>query len=176
MREFEARDLDSAFLLFNDTAVQKYLSPLNRRTREQMKFTLQNFSKRWRERGFGYWCISENNGSKMIGYCGFQYFDETRDVEISFAYFEDFWGRGYAAEAANAALKFGFEKLSLARVFGATHPQNVASRRVLEKLGMVFEKETTHYGIDTVTYSISCEDFAAVGGTFQLIYKNFIEQ
>ena len=98
-----------------------------------MKLTVQNFSKRWRERGFGLWSVSEKNSDEMFGYCGFQYFDETLDVEISFAYFEDFWGRGFAAEAANAALKFGFEKLSLVRIFAATHPENIASRRVLKK-------------------------------------------
>lgn len=159
LRMFEARDLDSAFRLFNDEEVQKYLSPENRRTRERMKVTLQNFVKRWRERGFGLWCVSEKSGDKMYGYCGFQHFDETPDAEVLFAFFKDFWGKGFATEAAKACLKFGFEELHFEKVFAATHPENTASVGVLEKIGMTFEKRNAHYGIDTVRYVNSRDDF-----------------
>lgn len=173
LRMFEVRDLDSAFRLFNDDAVQKYLAPQNRRTREQMKTTLQNFLQRWQERGFGLWRVSEKGSDKMFGYCGFQYLDKTLDVEISFAFFKDFWGKGFAAEAANVCLRFGFEELLFAKVYAATHPDNLASRGVLGKIGMDFEISTTHYGIDVVTYSISRGDFSPAEKSYKLTYQNF---
>lgn len=173
LRMFEAGDLESAFRLFNDEEVQKYLLPENRRTREHMKVTLQNFVKRWRERGFGLWCVCEKNGGQMLGYCGFQYFDKTLDVEILFAFFKEFWGNGFAPEAARACLRLGFEELRLERVFAAVHPENTASRRVLEKIGMTLEKSSTHYGVDTMTYVISRSDFEPSQDIYNLIYGNF---
>ncbi len=173
LRMFEDRDLDSAFRLFNDDDVQKYLSPENRRTRERMKITLQNFVGRWTERGFGLWCVGEKCGGEMLGYCGFQYFDETPEVEIMFAFFKDYWGRGFATEAANACLKFAFQELAPAKVSAVTHPENMASRYVLEKIGMVYEERMAHYGMDTVTYSISRCRFKPSEDIYKLTYKKF---
>ena len=172
LRMFEAGDLDSAFRLFNDEEVQKYLSSENRRTCEQMKFTLRNLVKRWQERGFGLWCVSEKGSDKMFGYCGFQYLDKTPDVEVLFAFFKDYWGKGFATEAAKACLKFGFEELHLKKMFAATHPENTASRCVLEKIGMVCQEKTTHYGIDTITYVISHCNFDPPEDIYKLTYNN----
>jgi len=172
LRMFEAGDLDSAFRLFNDEEVQKYLSSENRRTCEQMKFTLRNLVKRWQERGFGLWCVSEKGSDKMFGYCGFQYLDKTPDVEVLFAFFKDYWGKGFATEAAKASLKFAFEELQLEKVFAVTHPKNTASRSVLEKIGMTFEKRNAHYGIDTITYVISRRDFEPSVDIYKLTYNN----
>jgi len=90
LRMFEARDLDSAFRLFNDDDVQKYLSPENKRTRKRLKITLEKLRLRWEERGFGIWCVCEKPSKKMIGYCGFQYLDKTRNIEIVFAYLKEY--------------------------------------------------------------------------------------
>ncbi len=172
LRKFEERDLDLAFRLFNDGDVQRYLSPENRRTREQMKITLQNFNKRWKERGFGMWCASQKNGSEMLGYCGFQYFDETSDMEIIFAFFKDCWGKEFATETANACLQFAFEELSAAKVFAVTHPENLASRHVLEKIGMIYEKRMPHYQMETITFSICRSDFVSANYIYKLTREN----
>lgn len=172
LRAFEARDLDAAVRLFGDDEVQKYLVPENKRTVERMKITFRNVVRRWRERGFGLWCVAEKSADKMCGYCGFQYFDETPDVEIVFAFFKDCWGKGVASEAAKASLRFGFEELRFERVFAATHPENAASRRVLEKIGMTFEKRNTHYGIETISYVIACRDFRRSEGVYKLTYDD----
>lgn len=176
LRMFEARDLDFAFRLFNDDEVQKYISPENRRTREQMKVALQNFVKRWQERGFGLWCVSEKSGGKMFGYGGFQYFDRTTDVEVLFAFSRNFWGKGFATETAKACLRFGFEELRLEKIFAAVHFQNTASRRVLEKIGMTYEKREPHYGVDTIVYVISRDDFEPPEDIYKLIYGSFDKQ
>ena len=173
LRMFEARDLDSAFRLFNDEEVQKYLSPENRRNREQMKVTLRNFVKHWKERGFSLWCAGEKGDDKMSGYCGLQSFDKTSDVEVLFGFFKDCWGKGFATESAKACLKFGFEELHLEKVFATVHPENTASRRILEKIGMTFEKRNIHYGIDTIIYVISRHDFEPSGDIYKLTYNKF---
>ncbi len=174
LRMFEARDLDSAWRLFNDLEVQKYLAPENRRTRERLKITLHNAVEYWKQRGFGLWCVGEKSRDTMRGYCGFQHLDETPAIETVFAFHKSAWGKGFATEAANASLRFGFEELKLEKLYAATHPENAASRCVLERVGMVFENRATHYGIDTVTYSISRGDFKSRGDFYKLVYKEFI--
>lgn len=72
LRMFEAKDLETAYRLFNDADVQKYLSPKNRRTREQLEVLLETFVGYWRIKGFGLWCATEEHIGEMIGYCGFQ--------------------------------------------------------------------------------------------------------
>ncbi|MDQ3130337.1 MAG: GNAT family N-acetyltransferase [Acidobacteriota bacterium] len=105
LRMFEADDFDAAYLLFSDTDVQKYLSPANRRTPEQMRVTLEKLATRWLERGFGIWCVCDKNSGGVIGYSGFQYFEKSSEVEILFGYLKEFWGNGYATEAARACLR-----------------------------------------------------------------------
>ncbi len=155
LRMFEAKDLEAAYKLFNDADVQKYLSPQNRRTREQLEISLKKFVGRWKERGFGMWCVTEKHIGKMIGYCGFQSFEQTADVEIVFGYLKEFWGKGVATEALQACLNFGMEKMSFEQIFAVTNPANMGSIRVLEKSGMSFLKREFHYGMETVIYSIS---------------------
>ena len=129
LRMFEVGDFDSVLQLFNDDEVQKYLSPENRRTPEQLEVTLKKMLERWKERGFGLWCVSDRESNKMLGYCGFQYFDQTFNVEIVFAFLKDSWAKGFATEAASAGLKFGFEELSFEKVFATTHPDFFQTRR-----------------------------------------------
>lgn len=155
LRMFEARDLETAYRLFNDADVQKYLSPKNRRTREQLGVMLENFVRYWSEKGFGLWCVTEKHIGEMIGYCGFQNFEKTENVEIVFGYLKEYWGKGAATEALCACLNFGMDKLSFNKIFAVTNPENIGSIRVLEKSGMSFLEREFHYGMETVIYSVS---------------------
>ncbi len=155
LRMFEAKDLEAVYALFNDSEVQKYLSPKNRRTRRQLEVLLEKNFRYWNDKGFGLWCVTEKRIGEMIGYCGFQRFDKSEDVEIVFGFLKENWGRGFATEAATACLKFGFEKLYFKKIFAATNPENIASLRVLEKTEMTFLKKEFHYEMETVIYSIS---------------------
>ena len=167
LRMFEPKDLDAAYVLFNDVEVQKYLSPQNQRNREQLKNLLEKCLKYWGERGFGMWCVTEKNVGKMIGYCGFQYFDKTTEIEIVFGYLKEYWGKGIATEAAQVCLKYGFEQLSLKNIFAVTDPNNIASQRVLEKLRMLLCEKIVHYEMNTVTYTISKNQYQSLTQFFK---------
>ena len=155
LRMFRAEDLDAVYHLFSDADVQKYLSVDNKRTREQLKITLKNLVSRWDERGFGLWCVTEKETDDIIGYCGFQYFDNLPDVEMVFAFLKKTWGNGFATEAAKACLRFWFEELTLAEIVAAASPENIASLRVLEKIGMRYLEKSARYRMELTSYSIS---------------------
>jgi ribosomal-protein-alanine N-acetyltransferase len=70
-----------------------------------------------------------------------------------------YWGMGLGTEAASAALKYGFEVAKLERVVAVAKPENIASRRVMEKVGMNYEKDAYFYNNNVVYYSISQEAY-----------------
>lgn len=92
------------------------------------------------ERGFGLWAVEIVGVAPFAGFIGLSVprFEApfTPCVEIGWRLAAEHWGRGFATEGARAALKFGFDSLGLEEIVSFTVPENVRSRRVMEKLGM----------------------------------------
>ncbi len=105
-------------------------------------------------RGFCFWRLIDKNTQEMIGFCGLQPLAETPDIEIGWWLARNFWGKGLATEPAREALRDGFERAHLQRIVAIAQPENLASIHVMEKLGMRFERETTHRGVRVVLYAI----------------------
>ena len=84
--------------------------------------------------------VEPRDGGGSLGWCGLSRYDAThRSVSLGYCYSTDAWGQGFATEAAEALLDWAFEHLDLNRVQAETDTRNVASARVLEKLGFVRE-------------------------------------
>ncbi len=71
-----------------------------------------------------------------VGWCGLKNYPDIHEVDLGYRFMKKFWGQGYATEAAHACLKYGFETLNLTRIVARSVPQNVASIKVMQKLGM----------------------------------------
>jgi len=100
------------------------------------------------ELGYAPFVIVMKDGDKFIGSGGVVPVEDTPDVEIAYHFLPSAWGKGYATEAATAILAFGFENARLKEIIGLAYPDNVASWRVLEKVGMRFVGTATYYGIE----------------------------
>jgi len=72
--------------------------------------------------------------------------DGVNEVEIGYAFYAPYWGKGYATEIAKACVAMGYERLGLSSVVAITAPSNRASQRVLEKAGLVYERDILHEG------------------------------
>lgn len=94
----------------------------------------------YRRLGFGMYLTELKEGRTPIGICGLVKRASLKDVDIGFALFPQFWGKGYAQEAASAVLAFGKSALRLRRIVAVTTHDNRDSIRVLEKLGLRFER------------------------------------
>lgn len=90
--------------------------------------------------GFGLWHVSRRSDGEPVGMCGLLKRDILPDVDIGYAFLPPHWGQGYAFEAADATLRHGVRKFGLRRVVGVVSEGNAGSIRVLEKLGMRFER------------------------------------
>ena len=139
----------------SDPAVMRYISDgkpwPDERIREFVSRQLAHFDK------FGY-CLRKlvhKETSEMIGFCGLQPLDGTPETEIGWWLARAWWGKGLATEAARTALHDGFERAGLERIVAVAMPANRASLHVMEKLGMKYERETTHRGFSVVLYAAS---------------------
>ena len=90
--------------------------------------------------GFGLWHVARRSDGAPVGMCGLLRRDILPDVDVGYAFLPEFWGQGYAFEAAAATLRQAADKFRLSRVIGVVSEGNTGSIRVLEKLGMSFER------------------------------------
>jgi RimJ/RimL family protein N-acetyltransferase len=136
-------DLDDLWALYCNLNITKYI-PDAPRTRAEAQEELE-----WHMHGhpqhpeLGLWATIHKATGKFIGRCGLLPWtiEGQYDVEVAYTIAEEFWGQGLGTEAAQAILQYGFEKLNLSRLICLTVPENVASQKVAEKIGMNFEKE-----------------------------------
>ena len=90
--------------------------------------------------GFGLWRVERKDGGEPIGMCGLLKREALPDVDVGFAFLPRYWRSGYALEAASAVLASARDAFGLSRVVAITAPDNVASIRLLERLGFRFER------------------------------------
>lgn len=103
---------------------------------------------------YGRWAVHLKTDLQFIGWCGLKNIPQRDEIDLGYRFKKEFWGKGYATEAAFACIKYGFEKLKLNRIIGRAIPGNIASLKVLEKCGMTFLKEETIDGYPAKTYEI----------------------
>jgi RimJ/RimL family protein N-acetyltransferase len=170
LRRITERDLPAWHLqVFSDPEVMRYLpsgAPVPMaRTRE----VFQRFEDAWGRRGFGPWGVEIADTGVFAGHCGLREVEELPgEVEVLYALGREHWGRGYATEAARASVRFGFDRLGLERVLAFAVPGNVASRRVMEKMGMVYERRARLFGIETVVYRLDRDRFDPANARFEV--------
>jgi RimJ/RimL family protein N-acetyltransferase len=138
LRPWRGDDLAAFAAMSADPAVMEFLMPLSEPG--ACEAWAAGLQAHWRKHGFGRWVVEVPGEAGFAGIVGLvtvpyeAHF--TPAVEIAWRLARAYWGRGYATEAARAALDFGFGKLGLAEIVAVTVPANLRSRRVMERLGM----------------------------------------
>jgi ribosomal-protein-alanine N-acetyltransferase len=110
----------------------------------------------WDEDGFGYWLFRDRESGEPVGRGGLSraHVAGADEVEVGWAVMPERWGRGYATELGGAAVEVAFGVLGLADVVAFTLPDNLASRRVMEKLGFSYEREIVWADLPHVLYRL----------------------
>jgi len=156
---FVPGDLDRLAEILTDPDVMRYLPGGTPRTREQSERTLDFVVDHWERHGFGWWAVTLKPTGELIGWCGLKRVETTGETEVLYMFTQAQWGKGYATEAARASLRYGFETLKLDRIIAVAVPENMASRRVMEKLGMQYEGIAFYYNSNLACYSITRQAF-----------------
>lgn len=163
LRQFKWDDLDRMAEIFGNPEVMRYIAS-GTKTREQLEFTFPTMLERCEKWGFGMWAVIEKASNALLGRCGLIYLDNTPEVELGYALDKPFWNRGFATEASLVCLRFGFEQVGLERIVAIAMPENIASQRVMQKVGMTFEKNAHYYNTDVVYYAMSKAEFHQLHG------------
>ena len=157
LRMLRPEDLDDLAALFADPEVMKYVADGKPASREETRKALDSIIQHWRRHGFGRWAVEDKTTGEFVGFGGLRSLFGTSEVVYHFA--TRHWGKGLATELGRASLRYGFETHRFARIVAIAKPENAASIRVMEKLGMRYEKDANYYGIDVTQYEINREDF-----------------
>jgi len=144
LRRLEPGDQDSLYALYSDPEVRRYIPEgtlTYGETQEELEWFL-NGHPRYPE--LGLWATILKDTGRFIGRCGLLPWTIDGQFEVEVAYLLDraVWGQGLGTEAARAILEYGFTRLGLTRMICMIDPDNRASIRVAEKIGMRLEKET----------------------------------
>lgn len=159
LRHFTPNDADELYRIYSNPDLFKYMSNEKPLLREQTRAIINSLIENWQQHHFGVWAVVYKKHQKLIGHCGFKFLEKTGEVQMGYLLLKSYWGRGLATEAASAALKYGFEVAKLERIVAIAKSENIASRRVMEKVGMKYEKDAYYYNNNVVYYSSTREAY-----------------
>lgn len=162
-REFTLDDLPQLIDQRSDPDVSKYLGGSKLQNPEALAKRIRFYMSCYETHGFGMCAMLWRPTGEMIGSAGLQPLDGTDEIEVGYSIVKDLWGKGIGTEAARAWLLHGFVDKGLERIVAVAHTENWASRRIMEKLGMVYEKTEFHYDAECAFYAISKETFLGDG-------------
>jgi ribosomal-protein-alanine N-acetyltransferase len=140
LRELNTSDALSFYNLNIDFEVLKYTGDEPFKDIEDVKIFLKKYVKQYENYKMGRWAICLNNTHKMIGWCGLKYHPKEKLADIGYRLLKTQWNKGYATEATQLALEYGFNKLNLKEIIAHVHEKNNASHKVILKAGLKYYK------------------------------------
>ena len=164
LRQFEERDWDDLHRMFEDEECVRYTikTPL---THWQTWRMLAGYVGHWSMRGYGPYAVVEKSSGKMMGPVGLWYPGDWPEPEIKWSLSREYWGKGYASEAALAVKTMAFRTLKRDRLISLILPENEASKRLAKRLGGIYEKTIPFRDGLAEIYVYSCRRTAVGPGT-----------
>ncbi|MDX1414068.1 MAG: GNAT family N-acetyltransferase [Candidatus Promineifilaceae bacterium] len=153
LRPFDEDDVYEMYQILRGKEVLRYFPNSSLPSREQVKRMVRNIINHWQDHGYGLWAVESRKEQILMGRCGLQYLPDTAEVEVDFILGNEYWGHGFATEAAKVSLQYGLEKLGINTIVGIVHIDNIASQRVLEKIGMRLIESKEYFGMPCYRYA-----------------------
>ena len=152
LRQFRAADLDAYAAMSADAEVMRYIGTGVTLTRMEAWRSMAAMLGHWQMLGYGMWALEDKASGALVGRAGFIDPPGWPGFELGWLLAREHWGRGYAIEAAQAALRYGQETLKRDRIISLIRPGNERSVRVAEKLGERLSGETELLGSKALVY------------------------
>ncbi|MCK0132605.1 GNAT family N-acetyltransferase [Flavobacteriaceae bacterium F08102] len=151
LRELTTDDATYFYRLNLDTAVLKYTGDTPFVDVHSATLFLEHYDH-YQKYGIGRWAVIRKSDEAFLGWCGLKYSEELNEYDIGFRFFKKYWNKGYATEAAKACVVYGLETLKLPEIVGRVMKENKASIRVLEKIGLAYDRDFDFDGSKGVLY------------------------
>jgi len=141
LRQFSTEDAEFILELVNEPSFIQNIGDRGVRTLEDARaYILRVAISSYEKNGFGLYLVELKEAGQAIGMCGLIKRDGLEDVDIGYAFLPKFWSKGYAREAALAVKDYARDAVGLKRLVAITDPENQGSIRVLENIGLKYEK------------------------------------
>lgn len=165
LRDVRPSDLEGMFRLDSNPIVHKYLGNNPRTTMEESEKDINYIIQQYKSNGIGRWAAIEKSSGDFIGWSGLKlnnditYNNKTNYFDVGYRFIPKYWGNGYATESSIAALEYGFKVLNLKLITGIAEVDNIASNRVLQKIGLQFVNTFKIENVDAHWYELKKEDY-----------------
>ncbi|WLI90227.1 GNAT family N-acetyltransferase [Massilia sp. R2A-15] len=154
LRRFTLDDAQAYLPLVSMPEVLRYIGEPAQTSVEGARQILLNYPMRHYEvHGFGRMACVEKSSGRLVGFSGLKFVEHLQEVDIGYRFLPECWGKGYATESARALLQDGVRTHRLERIVGLVMPENLASARVLSKLGLSFERTIREDDTDVHLYA-----------------------
>jgi len=152
LRPLQAADAAVLHRIYQSDGVLRYFPVPSPPSPEHLQRFVAGQQAHWEKHGYGHWGLLPQGEGEIIGWAGLQYLPELDETEVGFLLDRPFWGQGYGTEAALASLHFGFQHLYLDHIIALVHPDNLASRHVIEKCGMAYVDTLSLWGMELMRH------------------------
>ncbi|MEC4814509.1 MAG: GNAT family N-acetyltransferase [Scytonema sp. PMC 1069.18] len=154
LRPLTETDLDDLAEIYSIPEVMRYRLFSQPASFKQTQEFLISYLLHWEQHGFGRWATIYKASQQLIGHCGLEYLAALDEVEVNYLLSSQYWGQGLATESAIALVSYGFKTLQFERLVALAKPENLASLRVMEKIGMQYYKNIQLYDVEWAFYVI----------------------
>ena len=160
MRDLSEQDTLGIFKLDSDPDVHTYLGKKPLKTIAEAEKNIAFIQKQYIENGIGRWAVIEKESGHFIGWSGFKFIksvinNRTQYYDLGYRFLKQYWGKGYATETAVASLDYGFTQLNQKEICAMADIENLASNRILQKIGMVKLNEFKYETVPHNFYAIN---------------------
>jgi ribosomal-protein-alanine N-acetyltransferase len=147
LRHLRVEDAEDLYRIYSNPETMKFMGQGSASVEEARGHLQKHIEKYYDNYEFGLWATVLKENNSLIGRCGLLYEDieGIKDLELAYLLDSNYWGQGLATEAAQSIIKIGFDRYNFKRIIAVINPQNTASIRVAEKVGMNYEREIAHY-------------------------------
>lgn len=165
LRKLKNSDTTAIFEMRKDPDIMRYISEPQTDLESSVNWIIK-MSEKWDKERIGFSAVVVKETKEFIGWCGLWTLKETDEIEVGYAIAKKFWGKGYATEAAERCLQYGFGELKLDKIVALAYPENKASQQVMKKLGMEYIRTGIFYEKELVQFAITKEEYAGNQKTF----------
>ncbi len=141
LRPFTIEDAQDMFYVDSDPRVQRFTGDEIRTSVNRCRETIEkNVLGDYDRNGYGRFAVEDLSRGRVIGFAGLKYLPFKDQTDIGYRFAPEYWGKGLATKLSIASRDFAFNELNLEEIIGIADPRNLASCRVLEKIGLTFDR------------------------------------
>ena len=162
LRPFASADVEAAFVWFGDPVVMRFTPTGADLSLEQTEARLAKYREHQVAHGFSKWIMLDRGRRLPIGDSGLLVLEEYGWIDLGFRLAQPYWGQGLATEVSSAWVRVAFDEFHFDRLTALVHSENVASIRVLVKVGFREDRRDTIMGMDSILFSLDAKSARSI--------------